>query len=253
MLGACVVAPDTSETSPAWSFDVAPKPGASSVSRLVRATVQLDRRVFPQGVEAGVWLQSGASIPLVDVEYDPVDRRLHVQPLFPLLPRTAYTLFVEGLEDLDGRSQPEDYRVSFATGEVAEPPDPEVGPGWDEIAPLFRERCASPTCHGGDVPAAGLNLASAAGIEATAIGALSRALRAGTIAPELPRGIKTLAGLPLIDRVADRGRIGSSYLLYKVLGDPHVLGEPMPPTGSPLRDAEVALIRDWIRVGAPTR
>jgi hypothetical protein len=41
--------------------------------------------------------------------------------------------------------------------------------------------------------------------------------------------------------------------MYKVLGDAHIVGEVMPPRGSRLQQAELTLLSDWIRSGAPTR
>lgn len=251
-LAACVVAPTDPLSEAPWSFEVEPAPGASGVPRRPVITVQLDRRVLPQGVGNGVWLASGGTRPAVSVEYDPLDRALHLQPLYPLLSQTAYSVQVEGLEDLEGRRQPKPYVVAFATGDDAERGAGLPVASWQDIEPLLLERCAVDGCHGGSDPAAGLDLGSPGGVEDTAIGVVSRRSRAGTLGPEVPRGVGTLAGLPLVDRVAGRGRVGSSYLLYKVLGDPHVLGQAMPPQGPSLDPSEVALVRDWIRGGAPT-
>lgn len=235
-----------------WRLGAVPEAGSSDVPTLPVVRVQLDRRVFPQAVAGRAWLQSGESRPTVSVDYDPVTRSLLIAPRFELLTFTAYSVRVEGLIDLDGVAQPEPFASVFATGgasgerEVPRPPD------WPKVAALLQSRCVGNDCHGGDRPALGLDLSSAEAIERTAIGVASRQAIAGASGMRVPRGALTLFGLPIIDRVAERGRMGTSYLLYKVLGDGHVVGAPMPPEGDPLDDRELALLRDWIQTGADT-
>jgi mono/diheme cytochrome c family protein len=52
---------------------------------------------------------------------------------------------------------------------------------------------------------------------------------------------------------AGRGEPASSYLMYKVLADDHIRGEPMPPSGPRLDAEELELLASWIRSGAPAR
>jgi hypothetical protein len=96
----------------------------------------------------------------------------------------------------------------------------------------------------------GLDLSSRAGIERTAIGVRASKL-AGTTGDEGARGALQLAGMNIIDVVAGRGSPATSYLVYKVLGDPHVLGERMPEGRPPLSEAELRMLSTWIAQGAP--
>jgi hypothetical protein len=56
--------------------------------------------------------------------------------------------------------------------------------------------------------------------------------------------------VPAFDRV-EPGRPGDSYLYMKVNGDPRITGDRMPQGLPQLSDAQIRLIRDWIRRGAP--
>ena len=42
----------------------------------------------------------------------------------------------------------------------------------------------------------------------------------------------------------------NSYLYMKLIGDPRILGDPMPRTGGPLGEADLSLVRRWIDGGA---
>jgi hypothetical protein len=50
-------------------------------------------------------------------------------------------------------------------------------------------------------------------------------------------------------RLVEEGDPATSYLVYKMLGDPHVWGEVMPPEG-PLPVGQIGLVSDWILAGA---
>jgi hypothetical protein len=53
-----------------------------------------------------------------------------------------------------------------------------------------------------------------------------------------------------IDRV-EPGDPTNSYLYRKVVGGNGIIGDRMPSGLPPLSDAQVTLLRDWIRRGAP--
>lgn len=135
--------------------------------------------------------------------------------------------------------------IRFATGERAEGAEPTGQTPWEPVAALFAARCVT-GCHGGDRPAMGLDLGSAEAVRATAIGV--PAVQTGDREAVPIRG---LAGLPIIDALPGGGRPATSYLVYKMLGDEHVLGEAMPPEGATIEEAR--LVADWILAGAPTR
>lgn len=251
-LGACVVPADPAPESP-WAVDVKPASGQTAVSVWTELVVSLDRRIWPQSLRADTLrVQSGESTPMLSLTYDPVDLEVRARARAPLLSETAYTVTMDGLVDLDGVPQPEPIRVVFATGTGGAHPPPRPSAAWREVAPILRTRCALPGCHGGGQPAFGLDLSGPQAVEATAVGVASRLHRSGPTRDTVPRGHHTLAGLPIIDRLGMNGQAGTSYLLYKLVGDPHVLGERMPAGAPPLAPEELGLLRDWIASGAST-
>ena len=93
--------------------------------------------------------------------------------------------------------------------------------------------------------------ASATIFSSTAIGVVARQTRVGTQADQVWHGAPTLDGLAIIDVIGGVGRPARSYLVYKVLGDPHAAGDRMP-SDAPLSSDELASLSLWIRNGAPT-
>lgn len=114
-----------------------------------------------------------------------------------------------------------------------------LGPGGGEPNPsatftrvqgeVFSVSCAFAGCHAGAAPQAGLDLSPAASYAST------------VRAPSTQRG--ELARIEPAD--PDR-----SYLVLKLRGDAGILGSRMPLTGS-LTAAQVELVVDWVRRGAP--
>jgi hypothetical protein len=255
----CAFGGPESDASSTWTVSSIPADGARDVARSGRFVVQLDRRVTPRHGEHG-WasLRSGTSSVPGRPSYDPLTQQIwiDVDPRTPLAPATTYVLRVEGLVDLDGVEQDAPFTARFTTGresvdaaaesvvDVMDVPDAQA------VLTLLRTRCGQHGCHGGPAPATGLDLSSPQGVANTAIGALSsRSL--GTVGEEGADGSFWLEGLRIIDVAGERGDPARSYIVYKVLGDPHVLGEPMPPVGPPLERREIAAISAWIRAGAP--
>jgi hypothetical protein len=199
-----------------------------------------------------VKLRSGpVEVPLT-VRFWPTTSELWIDPdpQTALAPDVSYELQVDGLVDLDGELQPEPYRIVFTTGLALGPPAKDAVPRAVAALSLLAERCATSRCHAGASPAAGLDLSSAEGVERTAIAAASQ-LPGGTTGEEGARGALALAGLPIIDVFSGRGHPATSYLLYKVLGDEHILGERMPRGREPLSAADTELLAEWIAAGAP--
>lgn len=90
----------------------------------------------------------------------------------------------------------------------------------------------------------GMDLGSPEGLRATVLDEPAREVATSGV----PRAnVSGLVGLSRIQRF----RPERSYLLYKLVGDPHVLGAPMPFGGPPLDPEDVATIVAWIRAGAP--
>lgn len=230
-----------------------PADGEDGVDRAVAARVFFDRRVLPADVHRGrVSLASGARGAFVSPSFDPVEQVLTLALVAgPLDPTVRYRLRVEGLHDLDLVPMDEPFEITFDTGtEVSAVPPAEVS--FADVAPLF-EACASAGCHAPPAPVLGLDLSSARGIRETAINVPAAQGRVGVQADEPWRGAATLAGLARIEVLGGVGHPARSYLLYKVLGDPHVGGVRMPPEpAAPLSREALAQLSEWIRSGAPT-
>ncbi len=230
-----------------------PMPGDVDVDRAASFRVFFDRPVLPRDVRRGrVVVRSGGRSAFLSAWFDPVERVMHVENLLPPLdPDVGYRLVVEGVRDLERRPMADAYTAPFTTGaEARGTPTPLAG--WADVAPILA-RCAADGCHGGATPALGLDLSSGAGVEATAIGVAARQTRVGTQDDTVWSGASTLDGLARIDVVGGVGRPSRSYLLYKVIGDPHAAGSVMPPPpDDPLTADEQGRLSRWIRAGAPT-
>ncbi len=235
-----------------WSLRVTPADGSLDAPRTGRIIVQVDRLLLPRTVrQQSVTLRSGAVDPRTVVRFMPVRRELWVDldPRTPLDPETRYLLRLDGLADLDGNTPSEPFLSTFQTGSELGPAatDPQSSPA--AALALLQSSCARASCHAASTPAAGLDLSSYSGISRTALGRSSTA-SSGTVGAESARGSLTLAALPIIDIVAGRGQPATSLLIYKVLGDTHVAGEPMPPDAELLVPAQLQLLTDWILSGA---
>lgn len=223
-----------------------PADGDVEVPRRLEVRVFFDRPLAPRSVSrSAVTLRSGPQTRFLSVRYDPVDRALVARDFFDfaLEPRVEHELEVVGVMDLAGSEIPR-YAIRFVTGEVLGEVPPLGAASWEEASAIFSSRCAGTGCHGGAVPALGLDLSSAAGIRATAFGVPAVSDSIGGLGP---RG---LSGFPRIDLLAGAGRPETSRLVYEVLRDPRV-GQPMPPD-EPLPLAEARVLVDWILAGAPT-
>ncbi len=194
-----------------------------------------------------VSLGSGAVTVLLSVRYDPISQEIVARPFRgrPLVAHVEYTFRVDGVRDLDG-TRAEPAAIRFVTGDLADGGEALGRTDWTMIASFFQSRCVDDGCHGGERPAMGLDLSSAEGVQATAIGV--PAAQSGS-RDRVP--IRGLAGLPIIDALPGGGRPATSYLIYKMLGDDHIVGEPMPPDGATVEEARI--VADWILAGAPTR
>jgi len=245
LLTGCDVPPDPRDRPAAPWLSSSPADGATGVDRLAPIVLRWDRPILPSSIPvATVRLGSGERRFRIAVRADPLEPGIVVRPVRPLPAGVRFLLEVDGLEDLDGEPV-EPAAISFVTGEAATPePAP---PGFAEVEPIFARSCAP--CHRGPSAPLGLDLSSAAGIEATAIGVPAAELR-GQPGPEA-RPAPGLGGLARIAAAAGSGSPETSYLVYKLLGDPHVVGQPMPPAGPSLPAADLRLLADWIAAGAP--
>lgn len=232
-----------------------PQAGDQEVDRAVTLRVFFDRPLLPRDVHRGtVSVRSGERSAYLAARFDPIDRVIVIENLGePLDPSVVWRVRVEGVRDLDRRAMREPWEIAFRTGDDAtgepEPPPPRFA----DVSPILSERCAERGCHGGDAPALGLDLSSPEGVRRTAIGVPAEQARVGVQDDRAWHGSSTLSGLARVDVAGGVGRPAFSYLVYKLLGDPHALGDRMPPSDrGPLADAELRLLARWILVGAPT-
>jgi hypothetical protein len=250
---ACDLSPPSPAAAPVVLAS-SPADGDLDVARDGAFRAFMDRRLVPLSVGRGsVRVESGDVRLLLSVRFDPVDVAIVAEPLFGdrMAARTTYRFVIDGVRDLEDRRLGEPFTATFQTGDrlagVGAPAPPEPA----QALRVLDARCGRADCHGASRPAVGLDLSSGDGIARTAIGHPARGAEAGTVGVEGGRGAPVLASLPIVDVVAGRGSPETSYLLYKILGDPHVSGSAMPPTG-PLPPEEVRLLSDWIAAGAPT-
>ncbi len=219
----------------------APEEGASDVDRAASLRVAFDRALDPRTVGRGqVSLGSGALEHFLEVRFDPVERSIVVRPFRGQLlePHVRYTLAVEGVRDLDG-VEAEPFTLTFITGATADEPTPTGTTDWTTVEPIFATHCVE-GCHDGNGGGLALDLTTLETTRATALAVpADQTGGTGTI------GRLGLGGMARIEE-SDPSR---SYLVYKMLGDPHVWGEAMPPEG-PLPLSDVASIADWILGGA---
>ncbi len=109
-------------------------------------------------------------------------------------------------------------------------PPPSEAPTLTEIqTTIFNRRCAIPGCHASPDPVFGLDLTEGA----------SHASLVGVPSVEPPGFLRVEPGDP-----------EDSYLYMKVLGDPRIAGDRMPPILSFLDADEIDRIRRWIEAGA---
>lgn len=221
--------------------------------------VYFDRVLDASSVNRGtVSVGSGELEAFLSTRFDPVHNAIEAWLFYDeaLEPDVLYRLSVDGVLDLDGGRLATRFRSSFTTGDA-------LGDGYvppvghvDEVLQLFARSCNASRCHGAEDKAIGLDLSSREGLRATLIGAPSRELSPRGAVEGMP-ALFGLEGMPLVDVVGGSGRPATSYLLYKLLGDAHIVGLPMPPSpGAPgqvaLSTAEIEAVSRWILAGAPT-
>ena len=227
---------------PALPVASTPLDGALGVPRNAEIRVRYDRRLAPWTVHRGtIRVGSGSASAFLSVRYDPVRLEIVAVPFErPLVANVDYTIFVEGPRDLDGVLV-EPFEAGFSTGATSGEPPRAGTTRWEAVEPIVRETCAP--CHDASDPI-GLDLSTPEGWQATALGV--PAIQTGDREAFPERG---LTGLPRVDVIAGNGRPATSYLVYKLLDDPHIVGERMPPEAS-LTVAEITAIADWIQGGA---
>lgn len=225
---------------------VEPEPGVGDIDRQTTFRIELDRRVAAGSVAQGVVaLTSGDNYAWVDMQLGVVRPILLVTPLSPLDPEVDYQLVVHPLRDLDGHSSADTDPLVFHTGRAVTPPV-ETSVGFEAVAPIFAA-CATAGCHVGPDAVLGLDLSSAEAIGATALGIPAHEVRPGVDGYVQIDVSASMVGLPRIQA----GNPARSYLLYTMLGDPHIAGDPMPPTGELASEAELLLVERWIQSGTP--
>lgn len=221
-------------------------------SRGRRIRVRFDRPLLPADVNrANLLLQTGRRSVFLLPRFDPVDRVLTFGRTQLLEPGVRYRFQVIEMRDLDFREQDGPFGAQFDTAVEDAVLESFAFVGWAEAGALLVSRCTGAGCHGPGPAALGLDLSSAEGIRATALGVVAQQTRVGVQTERPWRGLGGLAGLSRIDISGGVGRPAWSYLVYKVIGDPHVAGDRMPPA-APLTPDEQRTLSTWIASGAPT-
>lgn len=239
-----------------------PADGDDEVARRRRFRLWFDRRLAPRSVHRGrVQVESGPHQPFLSLSVDPVDKAVVATPVGGVMlePRVRYRLVARDLRDLRGHAMEEEFTATFRTGEETGTLSAGPQPPWAEIRSFFRAECGGEGgCHAPDTPALGLVLTTGAGVRRTALGVPSEQTKVGAARRNSGAQARGLTGMPIVDVLGGAGHPGSSYLVYKMLADPRILGDPMPPArgdtpSDPDRTEQARRVVDWIRAGAPTR
>jgi hypothetical protein len=82
-----------------------------------------------------------------------------------------------------------------------------------QVLPIFASKCGGSTCHGGDLPAAGLLMTTPQGIQTTAVGRVAQGSNTGNNSLPEPPGLLFGVDMPIISP----GAPGGSWLVYKLL------------------------------------
>ncbi len=112
----------------------------------------------------------------------------------------------------------------------ADGPDPDAPTLANVQARVFDQSCALSGCHSGAYAPAGLDL-RAGEAHANLVSVRSR---------EVPTLFRVSPGDP-----------GGSYLVMKITGADGIVGGRMPLGRDPLSQAQIDLVTEWIRQGAP--
>lgn len=254
MLSGCDTGPTSELARPGpVVLGSSPADGDVDVSRRSVFRVRVDRRLSPESVGGDtVRVVSGDRQLLLSVHFDPVESQIVALPFGSqaLEARVTYRLEVDGVRDLDGVAQEQPYVAAFVTsGELGDVPRRPTA-SFAEAGPILTAACTGEACHGPGPAALGLDLSTPEGVRTTAVGIPARQVAAGTLGVEGRGGARGLAGMRNVDALGGVGSPSTSYLLYKVLGDPHIVGEPMPPDG-PLEEEAIRTLSRWIVAGAP--
>lgn len=245
LVGGCDVPPDGDASD--WNVELLTPEAVPSWGPV---RVQFDRRLSPWSVDRNsARLTSGAVGEFVFPAFDPATNQLNLELTRPMLVGANHVVTLVDLVDLDGNALDEPLQLLLSP--VASERAPIAIPEVAEVLDIFAAHCASDSCHGSAEPAAGLDLASNEGLGRTAIG--HPALQVASFNQLAPIAAAGLIDLPIVDAQGTSQSASRSYLVYKMLGDPHVLGEAMPPggVGDRLSADQIAVVTNWIRHGAP--
>lgn len=234
-----------------WVLSTSPADGEVDVSRVFEVRARLDRFVVPDTLNRRVaYVVSGDVRQTLSVSFDVVAREIVMRSQDGVLlePGVTYrAVIAPGIMDLDGRTLGTEHAWTFRTGEVVIdlPNRPSVT--WEQVGPLFARSCASGACHGSRVPSLGLDLSSEAAALSSMVGVPATQMTVPR-STGLLHARPGLWGLPRVDVFSGGGRPERSYVMYKILGESHVLGAKMPPPGTAqaLSESEAAWVADWI-------
>jgi hypothetical protein len=236
-----------------WRIAVHPSDGATGVARQQRLEVDLEQLPLRNTVsESTVRLSAGVIHPQVGLTLRPVPRMLWITPVIPFDADVTFELEISGIVDLDGESPPQPFRSAFTTGQALGDPGKPLDVDAKAVVDTIIARCGSASCHSGEQPALGLDMSSTGAIDATAKNHIASQAYVGTETGPGSTGV-LFAATPLIIQADEMsGEPARSYLVLKILDDPHIVGDRMPPAGAKaLTQLEIQRIADWIQVGAP--
>jgi hypothetical protein len=198
-----------------------------------RLELLFNRLLLPATISPSTFLLKDASgnavSPSPAVAFDPVARVVTVTPAQPLDPAQQYSLTiavpasstdVKGLRAIDGTPAPSGLGISSFSVQSGGSPPTAIGVDFcKDVRPIFKYNCTAGLCHGGMLPAEGLELDSNAGVVATAIGMVAHGANTGQRAAPAAPELLFDEDMPVVDaqRGQSQGRPDHSRLIYKVL------------------------------------
>jgi hypothetical protein len=223
--------------------------------------IAFDRLLLPESISRQTFVTAITPPPLTS--YDPVTRIVSITPLAPLVPGQTYEVQIaspqsatdlNGLRAIDGATlDPNDPKQGVIDFMVSAPTTQTSIATIDfcaSVQPILGS-CSGNNCHGGYLPADGLELTTNAFVQSTAIGRVAHGSNSGPSAlPQTP-GLRFGQDMPIIDPgVGGAGDPGDSWLIYKLLLAEVPAGSPMagpfPVQWQPLSDAERTVLGNYV-------
>jgi hypothetical protein len=256
------------DAGPATNASLGIGPPVHVISANISASMQLpangtielafDRLLLPESITRQTFVMAITPPPIPS--YDPITRIVSITPLTPLVVGQTYELEIaspqsstdlSGLRAIDGATiDPSESVIDFQVSAPTAQTTLATIDFCTSVLPILGT-CSGTMCHGGYLPAEGLELTTGAFVASTAIGRVAHEANTGPMAQPQTPGLAFGEDMPIIDPGSGgAGDPGDSWLLYKLL-----LAE-VPPASpqagpfdvqwQPLSDGERAILGNYV-------